>query len=667
MTSLSFRHKIASSNHQRMFLGLLLIVWTRVAAAHTEVVGLRGRGLQASVTRIHEIQGSRPSSLLVDEVVTVEAIVVGDFQDGDDDTMRNLRGFFLQEEDADADNNEFTSEGIFVYEGNGDFIVDVTVGDLVQVTGTVTESFGETQIRSVSSVVVLSSGNPLPSPAQISLPFAQTTLSQRGDVQPDLERFEGMLVEFVDTLTVTEQFQLDRFNEIKLVQGDRPFQFTQLNLPNATGYANFLEDLGARRITYDDGENLQNRPISNLDGFGPTYNTSTAIRMGDQITGLTGVLSYTWAGNSASGGTWRVRSTTTGSNVFQSVNVRPVDPPSVGGTLKLASVNVLNYFVTLDERGADTETELARQTEKLVAALVAMDADIFGLLEIENNYPSVPESLVSALNNVVGAGTYAFVDPGMSMIGDDAIAVGFLYKPSTVRLGGQAAVLTDSELGGLGLDFGTAVFDGPRTSRSPMAATFYEFGTGGCVTLALNHFKSKGSACDGDPNLNDGAGNCNLRRDYAAQSVAAWLATDPTGVVCESKAILGDLNAYAMEDPIRTLAAAGYSNVVDSSAYSFVFHGQLGTLDYVLANAQLQSYITGAADWHINADEADALDYNLDFGKDPAIFDGSVPYRFSDHDPILVGMTLGGITDKVMFLGTTPRFRDKLVDFISQP
>ena len=142
MTSLSFRHKIASSNHQRMFLGLLLIVWTRVAAAHTEVVGLRGRGLQASVTRIHEIQGSRPSSLLVDEVVTVEAIVVGDFQDGDDDTMRNLRGFFLQEEDADADNNEFTSEGIFVYEGNGDFIVDVTVGDLVQVTGTVTESFG---------------------------------------------------------------------------------------------------------------------------------------------------------------------------------------------------------------------------------------------------------------------------------------------------------------------------------------------------------------------------------------------------------------------------------------------------------------------------------------------------------------------------------------------
>ena len=39
--------------------------------------------------------------------------------------------------------------------------------------------------------------------------------------------------------------------------------------------------------------------------------------------------------------------------------------------------------------------------------------------------------------------------------------------------------------------------------------------TGGMFTVAVNHLKSKGSDCNdvGDPDLGDGAGNCNVTRN----------------------------------------------------------------------------------------------------------------------------------------------------------
>ena len=107
--------------------------------------------------------------------------------------------------------------------------------------------------------------------------------------------------------------------------------------------------------------------------------------------------------------------------------------------------------------------------------------------------------------------------------------------------------------------------------------------------------------------------------------------------------ILGDLNAYFQEDPIDLLKAAGYENLQEriDDPYSYVFDGQIGSLDYILANRSLAGQVTGITEWHINADEADALDYNLDFGRDADYFDGDVAARVSDHDPLLVGLDLG--------------------------
>ena len=137
------------------------------------------------------------------------------------------------------------------------------------------------------------------------------------------------------------------------------------------------------------------------------------------------------------------------------------------------------------------------------------------------------------------------------------------------------------------------------------------------------------------------------------------MATDPTGSGDDDFLIVGDLNAYAQEDPITAIEAAGYTNLatqfIGPDAYSYVFDGQAGTLDYAMANASLTSQVTGVTEWHVNADEPDALDYNLDFGRNPDIFNGQDPFRNSDHDPIIVGLNLESSTPGEVIEGTNSR------------
>ncbi|MEP9349082.1 ExeM/NucH family extracellular endonuclease [Xanthobacter sp. KR7-225] len=625
-----------------------------------------------NVTKISAVQGEGASSGMVGQTVTVEAIVVGDFQNGDADASRNLGGFYIQEEAFDEDGNPLTSEGIFVYGGTG----DVNVGDRVRVTATVSEYFGMTELNA-TAIEVIEAGavENIDAMAQtISLPADGVTTSQDGDAQPDLEAYEGMLVTVEQELTITEQFNLDRFNEIKLVAGERPAQFTQENAPDAAAYAAYLESLGARTITYDDGLNVQNAAISNLDGFDP-YTTETAPRMGDTITGLTGVLDYQWAGNSASGSTWRIRSVEDGANTFEEGTPREAAPEDVGGRLTVASLNVLNYFTTIDTisdsssdqpgdntaagfdpRGADSEAEFARQTEKLVGTILAIDPDVLALVELENDFlagsdGNALEYLVDQLNAELGAEIYAWVDPGTQFVGGDAIAVGFIYKPSevTVAYDTTIEILDDADLATLGLDglldqsTVDGIFTGVNTSRAALAVTFEEVETGETFTAIANHLKSKsGAGTDADADQLDGQGAWQQQRELAATALTAWAESDPTGSDDGDVLLLGDFNAYAKEDAVGILEDAGFESLETrlEDPYSYVFDGQTGSLDYIFANQTLAAQVTGVTHWHINSDEADALDYNTDYGRDPSIFDADSPVRTSDHDPLIIGLNL---------------------------
>jgi predicted extracellular nuclease len=287
----------------------------------------------------------------------------------------------------------------------------------------------------------------------------------------------------------------------------------------------------------------------------------------------------------------------------------------------------------LDCRGADSSAELTRQLDKLLNALEALSPDIAGLMEIENDPTGSLQLLVDALNADLGAGTYAFLNTGT--IGTDAIKPAFIYKPARVERVGTFALLTSA--------VDPLFIDG--TNRPSLAQTFLEKATGAKFTVIANHFKSKGSDCDdvGDPDLGDGQGNCNLTRSNAAAALLSWIVSDPTDSNDPDYLLIGDLNAYANEDPVEILKQGQLTSLIDAfggaAAYSYQYRGQSGSLDHAFATDAMVSQITGAAEWHSNADEPGVLDYNLEFKTDDP-YNANDPFRSSDHDPLVIGVSL---------------------------
>ena len=244
---------------------------------------------------------------------------------------------------------------------------------------------------------------------------------------------------------------------------------------------------------------------------------------------------------------------------------------------------MLNYFTTLDAggattaiglapRGANTAAEFERQTDKLVNFIATLDADVLGLTELENDFfdsnrnDSDPEGnaieyLVEQLNARLGADIYAWVNPGSQLdsgqfVGGDAIAVGFIYKPSEVQVSFGTTIqnLDDSDAGGRGAAGQSTIghiFNGVNTSRAALAVTFEEIATDDEFTAVINHFKSKsGNGTGVDADQGDGQGAWQNQRELAAQALTQWIATHPTGTSDDDVLLLGDLNAYLKEDTI---------------------------------------------------------------------------------------------------------------------
>jgi hypothetical protein len=589
--------------------------------------------------KIYEIQGSGAASPLLDQTVTTSGIVVGDFQ-----ASNQLRGFFLQ--DPVGDGNVETSDGIFVFHSS----TPVNAGDLITVTGRVEEFNTLTQLSGVTSIIIQSSGNPLPAPAQVTLPE---------NTDGELERYEGMLVQITDAsnMVVAQNFFLGRYGQMTLAAGGRLYQPTNQFLPNSPEAINLAAENAKRILILDDGQDINSlgdnpNPVPYIGAPPPAV-----IRGGDGVSNLIGVLDFGRI-NSApapdTGRDYRLHPTTP--PVFTAQNLRPATPVAVGGTLEVAAFNVLNYFTTIDSgpdicgpaanqecRGADSASEFTRQQTKIVTALLTIDADVVGLIELENNAAANPandgvdpvlQNLVGALNDIAGAGTYSFIDAGV--IGTDAIKVALIYKPATVTPVGAFQIL-DSTVDPTFID---------TKNRPVLAQTFQQVSNNAKFTVAVNHLKSKGSDCNdvGDPDTGDGQGNCNLTRTTAATALATWLATDPTGSGDADFLIIGDLNAYAQEDPVTALKNAGYSDLINQfvgdMAYSFTFDGQIGYLDHALASAPLTAQVTGVTEWHINTDEPAVIDYDQNFN--PAGYYAATVFRSADHDPVIIGLNLAG-------------------------
>jgi predicted extracellular nuclease len=404
------------------------------------------------VTPISAVQGAGATSPMVGQTVEVEAVVTSLFT-----RLDVLDGFFVQEE-VPSDSDPNTSEGLFVF-CRGFCPAALSVGDLVRVVGLVSEAFDTTQItvNALASTTVVSSGNPLPGEATVTLPASGSTRAVG-----TFENIEAMRIVIPTQLRVAEFFELARFGQIVLTAGDRPFTYTHVAAPSQAGLAAFLADLNTRRIFLDDDNGDQNDAVTGANSNEPypyptpAYPTgglslTNRMRAGDTITDLTGVMHW-------SNGAWRVRPIQGQAYTFTSANPAPAAPDPVGGRLRVSAFNVLNYFTTIDTtastsagpcgpsgtldcRGADSPAELQRQRTKLIASMSTIDADVAGLIEIQNDSGQSTQDIVTALN-ATGTGTYASIDTGT--IGTDAIKVALIYQPATVTPVGPFKILDQS-------------------------------------------------------------------------------------------------------------------------------------------------------------------------------------------------------------------------------
>ncbi len=616
-------------------------------------------------TKISAVQGSGDATPMAGQSVTVQGMLTSCAPD--------LNGFVLQATRPDEmDGDPATSEGLFVYYGTAAgarpaFIDACPVGTSYQVTGSPAEFNGQTQLTGPAQYTVAHPTAALPAPARIALPVADLSV---------WERHEGMLVEVVSAraggqLVVTDNYTLGRYGNLALAADSLQLQFTEHNAPGTAAHLAWLASAKLHQVQLDDRSSRQN-PASVPGRGGNPLSAANTLRAGDATDAVVGYLDQFDSGLAPHETSYRVQPTVT-PQFSGAARPTAADVPAAirAAGVKVAAANVLNYFTTLGSasfttplgdshtgRGASNAAEFTRQQAKLVASLIGLDADVYGLMEIQNNgfgAASALQSLTDALNAspAKAAGdSFAFVaGPFQSAGGDvaaagtDAITVAIIYKRNKLTPVGRAAVPDRADLARYDAFWGAAADNG---NRVPIAQTFqlnHADGTpdaaGQKFSVAVNHFKSKGSASVAQGiDQDDGQGNAYLAREKAAAQLAAWLATQPTGDADPDVLLLGDFNAYSQEKTITDLIARGYQKV--SSGYSYSFDGLWGSLDHLFASNALvaSGQIVGTYQWPINAAEPVVLDYNSDFAK-PANAYAPDAYRSSDHDPLLIGLNLG--------------------------
>jgi predicted extracellular nuclease len=445
---------------------------------------------------------------------------------------------------------------------------------------------------------------------------------------PDLDQWEaveGMLLSLTQTLAVTSNANLGRDGSVDLSLDGRLFYPTEVAEPGETALA--VASLNRRsRITLDDGSLIQN-PLP----LPPYLGQQNTLRAGDAAKNLTGILVEDGSG-------YRFHPTRTVK--FTRVSEREPAPARANGALRVVVLHSDDYFNGDGQgtgfpgtRGAETAVEFARQRSKIINAIVDLNADILGILALENDgyeTDSAIQDLVNGLNQTAPSGTtYAFISPGIEKLGGSEIAVGFVYRREAVSPVGTAVTIDSSPFN--------------KLNGRPLAHAFAATGNGERFVATITHWQERGDCPQqGDPNAdqNDGQGCWNILRKQAAQTLAAWMESDPTGSADADILIMGDLSAYSREDPLKILDQAGYINLAGSSprsSYTSNAGGESGAQIHAFATPSLAAQTDGATPWHINADEPLVLDYRMT--NQPALYTPDA-YRSASDDPLVIDLIL---------------------------
>lgn len=576
-------------------LSLLLAVGAS-AQATAEVCG-------APATAMHQVQGSGASSPLTGQTVTVEGILTQDRRH-----PGGFGGFYLQQADAETDRDPATSEALFIYTR----LSEGEPGQRLRLTGTVKEYHGLTELVDVGKLTVCGEAT-LPQPIDVSLPWSQPP-----------ESLENMRVRFAGPLTVIDHYNLAVFGELTLAASDQVSP-TEYLLPGPEARQTSQRNQ-QQRVFLDDGKSVRNPDPVPWPPAGLEH--PHTVRAGDTITQLEGVLDFRF-------GQWRIQPDR--QPQFKRSNARPAPPEKPPGhSYRVMTLNLENYFNGDGQgggfptaRGAQSLKALQRQNQRLVAAISQSDPDILAVTELENDGYG-RHSALAELARELGTAWAFIATPGQD--GSDAIRNALLYRSDRVTPAGKASRPDTGRF--------------PELDRPPIAQSFRLPGSDQSVRIVVPHLKSKScrNARAENADQNDGQGCFNQRRTQAAKAMLAWLDTLPQPGTLAGTLVTGDLNSYALEDPMQIFYNAGYTSLVHHfhpcdadrcDQHSYRYRGEKGSLDYALATDNLLTHVINAQSWNINADEPRALSYDQPAGESMR-----GPWRSSDHNPVLTDLRI---------------------------
>ncbi|KAA8598348.1 MULTISPECIES: ExeM/NucH family extracellular endonuclease [Vibrio] len=655
-------------------------------------------GQQPTFTTIQDIQGEEGSSPLIDgyPYITEEDHFVTGVVSAV--TTGLTKGFYLQA--IENDNNDKTSEGLFIHTDTAD--TDLKPGDVVCVKGKVQEYYSSTQLSSDANSYIKTGESDISLVTELNIKEGET-------LRDALERHEGMQVELssASDLFVTRNFSYDydsKRNNMMLSYQAPLLKPTQLYAAESEGATDLAKENASNRVFLESDDKAANGQIPYYPEFGQDADqdgtSEQHIRLGSRVEGLHGVVSYSYneyrliATNEVN----NTNFVTSGDNFDVA---RKATPSIAESDLRVASFNVLNYFTSVADSGHDNPTgqnrgatnldEFLIQQAKIVAAMSKMDADIIGLMEIENNGfgdDSALNNLVNALNAEIDDvdDHYTYVEVSEQdkyqdeYFGSDAIMVAILYRAKAVmpKQAAKVIVTPEQHIEANTITRNEGAENNPsydKYQRHSLLQTFTVQETGEDLSIVVNHFKSKGSECieewlagveDSEPT--DLQGNCNNFRVSAAHVVGEAL-KDIQGDML----VMGDLNAYGMEDPLLTLTdyskdkyerdiytasyttldggelqvektqiqqGYGYHNLNTvlhgSDTFSYTYSGELGNLDHALASSSLAQKVVAIEDWHINSLESNLFEYSSKYtGNMPKYKDA---FSASDHDPVIIAI-----------------------------
>ena len=617
------------------------------------------------------------------------------------------KGFYLT--DPAGDGNPATSDGIFVYLNDSKLATNYPAlkpGAEVCLEARVEEYYGGTQLKPTfeankARLQVTAQG--------LTVPTSVLQVNEGETLAQALNRHEGMRVRLDSSsdLHLTRNYGFDYKvyrNNVELSHKAPLLKPTQLHIASSPKAVALAAKNGSNRLVVESDYKAQDGVLPWFPGWDADQGY---LRIGDQLTGLEGVIVY-------NKDAFRL---VVPSDVTLSAGAllrtpeddrQPAPARARGSNLRIGSFNVLNYFTSHSSiggalnvlckdqadadnakgcnRGAKSQADFEKQRTKIVNAITEMDADLLGLMEMENNGfgdNSAINNLVTRLNEQQkdASKRYAYVRLPASLLtsekffGGDAIMVAMIYRPALLTPASEANVIRMPEqrytTGGVAKTAG---------QRDSLVQSFTVAGSKDPLTLVVNHLKSKGSGCyengDGKTEPADLQGKCTEFRVSAAKVLGEAVSKLPGQVL-----LVGDFNSYAKEDPIRVLTdynpAASERKIVSAShtfigdqsyeqlgrevtrsyglidlnvkfnkekAISYSYDSELGTLDYALANPALASKVANVADWHINSFESNLFEYGNQYTG--TLLKSDNPFSASDHDPIIVDLKMKGHSGK---------------------